>query len=322
MFPKSNLKFALYKKRVFSFFLILVFILGNFSIFDLKTNTASAASDYIFLENVDAPINNEDATWNYYEFDLLTGGIYEFTLTYNTDDGMETNLYCDFEGYPENSRQFRVKQYHGIWPFILTKDLKFEVPLKKGRCRLKLYEPNVLYDGITCKVYHIRVALKTPLKPVSSVNITAPDNRDFLYPYESIQLNAQVFPQDATYKDVTWEVYKDGQTGSADLTKDGLLTPNGSGKMFAIATSTDGYGKRAFYEFKIGYQREAEDYTDTTNNLHEGYTGSGYADIASTVEFPISPNYDDFPGKGLYELSLCYANGSDEDAVYTIRDNS
>lgn len=132
MFPKSNLKFALYKKRVFSFFLILVFILGNFSIFDLKTNTASAASDYIFLENVDAPINNEDATWNYYEFDLLTGGIYEFTLTYNTDDGMETNLYCDFEGYPENSRQFRVKQYHGIWPFILTKDLKFEVPLKKA----------------------------------------------------------------------------------------------------------------------------------------------------------------------------------------------
>jgi hypothetical protein len=321
MFPKSNLKFALYKKRVFSFFLILVFILGNFSIFDLKTNTASAASDYIFLENVDAPINNEDATWNDYEFDLLTGGIYEFTLTYNTDDGMETNLYCDFEGYPENSRQFRVKQYHGIWPFILTKDLKFEVPLKKGRCRLKLYEPNVLYDGITCKVYHIRVALKTPLKPVSSVNITAPDNRDFLYPYEPIQLNAQVFPQDATYKDVTWEVYKDGQTGSADLTKDGLLTPNGSGKMFAIATSTDGYGKRAFYEFKIGYQREAEDYTDTTNNLHEGYTGSGYADIASTVEFPISPDHN-FPGPGLYELSLCYANGSDEDAVYTIRDNS
>ena len=52
--------------------------------------------------------------------------------------------------------------------------------------------------------------------------------------------------------------------------------------------------KEAF-EFKIGYQREAEDYTDTTNNKHEGYTGSGYADIASTVEFPISLTMTIFP---------------------------
>ena len=66
---------------------------------------------------------------------------------------------------------------------------------------------------------------------------------------------------------------------------DGLLTPNGSGKMFATATSTDAM-VRAFYNL-IGYQWKLRIILTLLIICMKAIYRQ-HIDIASTVEFPIS----------------------------------
>ena len=76
-------------------------------------------------------------------------------------------------------------------------------------------------------------------RPVDSIAVKAPGDIDTIDVNETLQLQAEVFPSNATNKAITWSVSPDDM---ADITTNGLLTGVAAGKVKVTATAADGSG--------------------------------------------------------------------------------
>jgi len=74
-------------------------------------------------------------------------------------------------------------------------------------------------------------------RPVDSIALKAPGDLDTIGVNETLQLQVEVFPVNATNKDITWSVSPDD---FADITTNGLLTAMAAGKVKVTATAADG----------------------------------------------------------------------------------
>ncbi|MBN2214501.1 MAG: Ig-like domain-containing protein [Bacteroidales bacterium] len=74
---------------------------------------------------------------------------------------------------------------------------------------------------------------------VDSITVYSDGNRDTIFVGETIQMNAQVFPLDATDPSVTWSVEP---SGLAQINHNGLVTALDTGNIVIMATANDGSG--------------------------------------------------------------------------------
>lgn len=105
---------------------------------------------------------------------------------------------------------------------------------------------NIGTATITAKHDDLTDSLQIEVKPVEveSIEITFPDYTEIneeenpkINKGEQLQLNAEITPDNATYKDVEWSV-NDGNIASID--KNGLFTANATGTVTVTATATNG----------------------------------------------------------------------------------
>ena len=80
-------------------------------------------------------------------------------------------------------------------------------------------------------------------------NITLTADQDYIVIGESLQINAEVEPEDATDTSVTWDV--EFGTGVAIITQTGLLTGAQLGTVTVIATANDGSGVTGTLEIEV-----------------------------------------------------------------------
>ncbi len=85
------------------------------------------------------------------------------------------------------------------------------------------------------------VTVNAALVPVTGINVTGSGNSTTVVKGKTLQMNAAVFPANASNKDIVWTVA--GIKGTATITQAGLLTGTGAGTVTVTATAVDGSGE-------------------------------------------------------------------------------
>jgi uncharacterized protein YjdB len=90
--------------------------------------------------------------------------------------------------------------------------------------------------------------------PVSSIKVTNTQNASGVFSnMGTLQFKAQVFPANASIKDVTWGFYYGEAFGT--LTKDGFFTAKRNGDVIVKATSKDGQNTEGIFQFSVSNQQ-------------------------------------------------------------------
>jgi len=84
---------------------------------------------------------------------------------------------------------------------------------------------------------------------VANIEVLSENPGDSVSIDESLQMYAEVTPEDAADKTVTWSV--ENGTGEATIDQQGLLTPQAVGMVTVVATANDGSGVEGTLEVKI-----------------------------------------------------------------------
>ncbi|MBL7969388.1 MAG: Ig-like domain-containing protein [Prolixibacteraceae bacterium] len=92
-----------------------------------------------------------------------------------------------------------------------------------------------------------QITISNQIIPVQSVSISSASGNSILIDNGTLQLQANILPEDATTKSITWSLIN--ETGMAKISTSGLVTAEKNGVVKAIATSNDGSGNKA--EFLI-----------------------------------------------------------------------
>jgi len=118
----------------------------------------------------------------------------------------------------------------------------------------------IIAEGFTAMIGgQVRTGITTPSDSgggpstikVSGITVTGADGSSEVAKGESLQMNAEIMPAEATYKTVTWSV--EAGTGSATIDDDGLLTATDGGTVSVKASATDNSGTSGECEITIVY---------------------------------------------------------------------
>lgn len=316
-------------KRIFiSLLLAFVLFAGNFifpGIGELFASAAAPVEEYLFkgewqVEGKEDYTGRRDITL---DLNLKYGGIYEVEISYITSSVLIlwTNLYVDAIGH-NGVIMTHTERLQFLSPFDFSTlgfwgTHKFDMLLPAGKCSLYFYEPEELGDNIYLYVFQIKVTLKTPQTRVTSINITAPGDKTVLKTGESIKLSAHLLPANAEFKDILWSVVNSGVGpwhGQAAIDADGTLHTYASGQVEVRATSTDGFWCTGTYQITIAEDYEAEDYlVEGSIGFDPNCSGGAFTETKSDLNLP-AMHYR----TGVYDITFRYANGTTEDATYTL----
>ncbi|MBN1599795.1 MAG: Ig-like domain-containing protein [Bacteroidales bacterium] len=109
--------------------------------------------------------------------------------------------------------------------------------------------------------------------PVTAINVTSEGGEtEVIYPSENLQLYAEVLPENATNKSVSWTIING--TGEATINSTGLVTPVSEGTITARATADDGSG--IFGEISLSIVDETVLVTDITVISQDNETEISY----------------------------------------------
>lgn len=108
---------------------------------------------------------------------------------------------------------------------------------------------NLIFLSITGEQQGTCVGYKLQDIPVSSIIVTSPDST-ITQSGRTMQMSAEVYPQNATVKGVAWSVDKQD---CAHISQEGLLTPLKNGVVTVTATALDGSGVSGSKQIIIDY---------------------------------------------------------------------
>jgi uncharacterized protein YjdB len=124
----------------------------------------------------------------------------------------------------------------------------------------------------------MQITIADPKILVNSISISSAGGVTEILNGVTLQFSAEILPEDATVKDITWSVTN--QTGSGTITQDGLFSATGLGIVDIVVTANDGSGVS----------------TSMTIEILDNMTG--LEDLKSFL-YPIYPN----PGAGVFFLN-------------------
>jgi PGF-pre-PGF domain-containing protein len=85
--------------------------------------------------------------------------------------------------------------------------------------------------------------------PVTGISVTGSGNSTTVVKSKTLQMNAAVFPANASNKEIKWTVVS--VNGTATITQAGLLTGTGAGIVTVTATAVDGSGEAGSLNIKV-----------------------------------------------------------------------
>ena len=117
------------------------------------------------------------------------------------------------------------------------------------RCVVTAELGNASATGFACFTLELRAETEAEAPvPVASITITAPEEQDYVLLGETLQLTADVLPENAADKSVTW-ASSDETIATVDQT--GLVTAHAEGTVTITAAACKGNGVNAVYELVI-----------------------------------------------------------------------
>lgn len=194
----------------------------------IKNNNHAGFSGTGFLQT--------DATIEFGISEISTG-YYDFIIRYATprETGATYSLYVG----DKKIKQLFFQKTGKDWTYWST--LTESVPVGSPPVDTITIKMDDGDDG-EANIGYLAVCPSGPLEPVQSITLTSANDVDSVNTGKTLQMYADILPDNASIKDVVWSVANlDGNpTGSAHIDQNGLLTGKASGTVRVKAQATDG----------------------------------------------------------------------------------